>query len=748
MLPMEYILFCAGSLSFLQTGLNLGWPSYALPQLLRNDSSIPLTDNEGSWVASTFLLGTMSGSILLALTVDVFGRKTMLCVTSLPVCVSWLMIAFAKSPWYFYLARYIAGISDGVAFSGLPLYIAEVCNSNIRGFLISGAVVVFFIGTFLANLFGAFLSMTKVAVVCAILAVIPFCLYLSIPESPQFYVIKKKFDKAKISLKKFKKETDVNVELNSMKNTWIEQQANKKLWWQLFFDKNNSKYLGQANMSKYSWLVILGLFVFIVGYTAGLENIPIVLCSEIFPLNFKAYAVAIKNVTYGLIGSAMPKFFQYTKDEFGTYVPFVFFTTCSLGVLQSGLTIGWSSHALPQLLSNDSAIQLTNYESSWVASSFFIGIIFGSVLAALTVDVLEEEQYSNAKSSWFYYCARFIAGISDGATFSCLPLFVAEVCNAKIRGFLISGIILVSFVGVLLANILGAFLSITNVAVICAVLATVPFCLYLLIPESPQFYVIRKKFDKAKVSLMRFNKKDNVDVMLNILKKSWTEQQANKKRFFDKHNSKYLGLIIVLVLFQQCSGVMGIAAYIETIFKNVNLQVNPIVLIGIFYLLQIAVATLNSLLVDRIGRRPLLFISTSLVSGGLFCITIYYVLEDLGQINTRKYSWLVILGLFVFIIGYTAGLENVPTVLCSEIFSLNFKASASAIKNITFGLTGAAVSKFFQYTKDEFGTYVPFLGFTICSICGIFFTYFFVPETKKQSLEEIQYRLRKKKGHS
>ncbi|KAF5290648.1 hypothetical protein FQR65_LT01938 [Abscondita terminalis] len=405
---MEYLLFCAGSLNLMQSGLNLGWPSYALPQLLRNDSAVPLTNNEGSWVASTFLLGTMSGSVLLALTVDVFGRRTMLCVTSLPVCASWLMIAYAKSPWYFYLARYIAGISDGAAFSCLPLYIAEVCNSNIRGFLISGTIVSAFLGIFIANLLGAFLSITKVALICAILAVVPFCLYLSIPESPQFYVIRRKFDKAKISLKKFNEKGDVDAVLNSLKITWIEQQANKKIWWQLFFDKNNCKYLG---------------------------------------------------------------------------------------------------------------------------------------------------------------------------------------------------------------------------------------------------------------------------------------------------------VIIALVVFQHSSGIMGITAYIETIFKKVNIEVDPIVFITVFYLLQIAVATLNSILIDKVGRRPLFLISTSLVSCGLFCVTIYFVLENAGQAHMSKYSWLAILGLFVYIVGYTTGLENIPIVLCSEIFSMNFKAPACGIKNIMFGLIGAAVPKFFQYTKDKVGTH-------------------------------------------
>ncbi|KAF5305829.1 hypothetical protein FQR65_LT07568 [Abscondita terminalis] len=60
----QYILFCAGSFGTMQSGFNLGWPSFALPQLLNDTSAIPLTQDEGSWIASAFPIGTVFGSIL------------------------------------------------------------------------------------------------------------------------------------------------------------------------------------------------------------------------------------------------------------------------------------------------------------------------------------------------------------------------------------------------------------------------------------------------------------------------------------------------------------------------------------------------------------------------------------------------------------------------------------------------------------------------------------------------------------
>ncbi|KAF5290647.1 hypothetical protein FQR65_LT01937 [Abscondita terminalis] len=845
MIPLEYILCLAGSFSTLQSGLSIGWTSYALPQMLRNDSTIALTNDEGSWVASMFVVGNVVGPLLAALTIDAFGRKTMLLVTSLPLCVSWLIIAYARTTWNLYLARFIAGLSDGVLFSCLPLYLAEICNSKVRGFLISGTVAVLFCGTFLANLLGAFLSMVHVAFTCAVLSLVPLILYLFIPESPQFYIIRKKMDQAKVSLEKFNRGKNADVLVSLIKNSLDEQRMNQEKWWQPFMDKSNCKALALMlalgffhqftgimgitfyietlfenakkdinpivfisvyyvlqiavaalnsilidrvgrrplllismslvivglsfvtthfklesftpnNSNSFSWLAIVGLFVFIVGCTTGLVNVSLVLASELFPLNFKACATGIINVVFGITGTAMPKFFQYTKDEFGCF-----------SSLQCGLNLGWSSYALPQLLRNDSRTPLTNDEGSWVASIFLFGTIFGSLLIGCTIDIFGRKTVllvtslpflgtwltiAYAKTAWNLYLARFLGGILDGMIQSCMPLYLAEVCDAKIRGFLVSGTVVAIFFGTFLANLLGAFLNTFEVALTSAFLSLIPFILYIMIPDSPQFYIIKKNIDQAKISLEKFHGVDNVDGLLSSLQNNLIEQQTNKelwwKPFVDKNNCKALALMIALEFFHHFSGIFGITFYMEMVFASTKGNVNPIVFISIFYLLQIVTSTINAIFIDKVGRRSLLITSMLLVTFGLLCISIYFVIEVIEQNTISNYSYLVILGLFIYIIGYSVGLGNIPVVLCSEIFPLYFKARATAISNILFGLIGTGSPKFFQYTKDTYGTYVPFSAFTICTACGLIFACLCVPETKRDTLEEIQTKLRSKQSSS
>ncbi|KAF5290645.1 hypothetical protein FQR65_LT01935 [Abscondita terminalis] len=444
---------------------------------------------------------------------------------------------------------------------------------------------------------------------------------------------------------------------------------------------------------------------------------------------------------------------------------YLLFCAGSFSTLQSGLSLGWSSYALPQLMQNGSSIPLTNNEGSWVASSFLIGTIFGSLLTGFTIDVFGRRTMllvtslplfgmwlliAYAKTSWDLYLARFIAGVADGFLLPCLPLYLGEVCNSKYRGFFISGTVVVVFTGTFLANLLGAFLSITVNAFISAILSLVPFILYLFVPESPQFYVINNKNDQARISLRKFNRNGDVDALFGSIRNTLIEQQANKKSwlelFADKVNCKTLTLMIALGVFHQFSGILGITFYIETLFEQASKNVNPIVLISVYYVLQIVTSVANAFLIDRAGRRPLLLTAMCLVTAGLICVTSYFVFEHVGLANLSTYSWLAVLGLLVFIIGYTVGLVVVPVVLCSELFSLDFKSRAVTIINVIVALIGAGVPKFFQYTKDKYGAYVPFLTFAICSACSIIFIYFYIPETKRKTLEEIQNDLRSRQA--
>ncbi|KAF5281423.1 hypothetical protein FQR65_LT14694 [Abscondita terminalis] len=441
------------------------------------------------------------------------------------------------------------------------------------------------------------------------------------------------------------------------------------------------------------------------------------------------------------------------------------FTFCGgcFSILQCGFNMGWPSYVLPHFLSNSSTIPMTNDEGSWIASMHLIGGICGAVIIALTLDIFGRKTMllialvlmggtwliiAFARTILELFVARFVLGICDGVSFSCVPLYLAEVSNPKIRGMLINGTQVLYFFGVFLPNLLVAFLSIYVIALISSAFALVGVLFYLFVPESPHFYLIKGDVTRARDSIERFSKGSgkDVDSLLNSIKNSLKERSKGKWKeiFTDSSNRKSFFLLLLARMFQTFCGYMGIMFYAQNLFKEVDADINPIVFVNIFYLLQIAAIIVNAVVVDRIGRRPLMIVSISVVTFSLSLVSVYFTLRNVTDVNVSDYSWCPILGLFIYITGYTLGLQSVVFLLCNEIFPLHVKTVAVSILAICYSVLGTVVSKFFQFSKDEFGVHVPFIVFTLVSMCGVPFSVYFIPETKRKTLEEIQDTLRSK----
>lgn len=63
--------------------------------------------------------------------------------------MAWIIIAFATKVEYIYVARFFAGIAGDTAFVAAPMYIAEIADQKIRGFLSSIIYLMMLIGVLL-----------------------------------------------------------------------------------------------------------------------------------------------------------------------------------------------------------------------------------------------------------------------------------------------------------------------------------------------------------------------------------------------------------------------------------------------------------------------------------------------------------------------------------------------------------------------------------------------------------------------
>ena len=143
---------------------------------------------------------------------------------------------------------------------------------------------------------------------------------------------------------------------------------------------------------------------------------------------------------------------------------------------------------------------------------------------------------------------------------------------------------------------------------------------------------------------------------------------------------------------------------------------------------------------DRFGRRMLLLCSASVVSFSLVSMGTFFYLQNLWgekEASTRL-GWLPLLSLIVFFVAYSGGMANVPFIIMGELFPSNFRSFLSPISS-SFNLlcTFIVVRSFpdMQVTMTKYGT---FWFFMCCSLLSIAFVFFFLPETKGKTLEDIE----------
>lgn len=90
------------------------------------------------------------------------------------------------------------------------------------------------------------------------------------------------------------------------------------------------------NTDNVSWLPIVFIVLFVLAYRVGLGTVPIVMISELFPANVKAYGIVLTDLMYSIASLLSNTIFTYTEDAFGMYTPFwIYATICLIAAIFS-----------------------------------------------------------------------------------------------------------------------------------------------------------------------------------------------------------------------------------------------------------------------------------------------------------------------------------------------------------------------------------------------------------------------------
>lgn len=419
-----------------------------------------------------------------------------------------------------------------------------------------------------------------------------------------------------------------------------------------------------------------------------------------------------------------------------------------------GVDIGVISGALP-LLKDE--FNLTPLMEGWIVGSLMGGAVFGALVAS-QISKVYGRRAALLISSFIFIAGvllavfsqsinvlivgRILLGIGVGISSFAAPLYVSEIAPKDVRGKAISVFDVLISVGILVAffcNWLFSYLE--SWRAMFAVLL-VPGVLFVIgtfiVPKSPKWLAYKGRNDEALQVLKQIRATDVEavqelkDIQENI---ALSGKSKGFKLFLTNTNfRRSVGLGMSLQTIQQLTGINIVLIFAPKLFelsgfKGLQVQLLSTVLLGVVKVVSTFIA---SHIVDKAGRKPMLY-------GGFLVIILGLISVSYGLFNTVPMFSLI--GLVLFMIGYSFSAGPVIWTLCSEIQPLQGRDFGVGCSTLTNWGANMFVGTYFLVAMTQFGAAETFAFLAVLNISFLAFFYFFVPETKNIPLEHIEKNL-------
>ncbi|XP_013929358.1 PREDICTED: solute carrier family 2, facilitated glucose transporter member 9-like [Thamnophis sirtalis] len=352
-----------------------------------------------------------------------------------------------------------------------------------------------------------------------------------------------------------------------------------------------------------------------------------------------------------------------------------------------------------------------------------------------------------------FILGRFIMGIDAGVSLSALPMYLSEISPKQIRGSLGQITAIFICIGVFSGQVLGLpeifgkeslwpYLFAMIIVPSTLQVGVLPF-----LPESPRFLLLEKNDTKAaEKAFQKFLGKSDVSHEIEeIQKESRVERNIQVASVFQllRDNTKrwqILTVVVMMACYQLC-GLNAIWFYTNDIFRGAGLspETIPYVILSTGAV-EILAALFSGLVIERVGRRPLLI-------GGFGLMVFFFVILTLCMSLQEQAVWLRYLSIFcilAIIASFCIGPGGIPFILTAELFPQSQRPAAFMIAGITNWLCNFIVGLLFPFIQEGLQTYC-FLVFAAICLVGATFLFWVLPETKKKTLAEINQAFAKKK---
>ncbi len=396
---------------------------------------------------------------------------------------------------------------------------------------------------------------------------------------------------------------------------------------------------------------------------------------------------------------------------------------------------------------------LDSLQEGWAVGVVLIGCMFGAGLAGPISDRIGRRRFMLISAVLFLVSAvgcalprtitefvvfRFVGGLGIGSAAVLSPLYIAEIAPARARGALVSVNQLAIVTGILLAYFVNWAFAGAGPAnwrwmyAMGAVPSVVFFLLLLGVPESPRWLVKNGREDEARKVLTRADTAEAAAAGIRDIKEALALEDGSFRELFRPAFRRPLLVAVVLAVFQQITGINAILYYAPRIFEGAGFErmsaIGQSAIVGLVNMLFTVVAIV---LADRVGRRPLLLVATAGMGISLVLLGAAFRFPLLPA------SALLFI-ILLYIAFFASAMGPLVWVVMAEIFPTKVRGAAMGLATLVLWLADFAVTLTFPVISDRFHPSSAFWLYAAMCAVDLVFMWFFLPETKGRSLEEIE----------
>ncbi|MEL7981280.1 sugar porter family MFS transporter [Vreelandella titanicae] len=349
-----------------------------------------------------------------------------------------------------------------------------------------------------------------------------------------------------------------------------------------------------------------------------------------------------------------------------------------------------------------------------------------------------------ATDPWVFALFRLIGGIGVGVSSVAAPIYISEIAPPRHRGVLVAMYQFNIVFGILMAfvsnYVIGSMIEGDIAWRWMLGIEAIPALIYTLmitrVPRSPRWLILKRNDVKEASRVLRMIDPDvDVDAEIATMRAAENEERSANARFFSRRYRLPILLAFLIAFFNQLSGINFIIYYAPRVLEAAQLGSQAALLstagIG---LVNLVFTMIGMSLIDRFGRRTLLFIGSAGYLLSLILISRAFFTDSLGGIE-------VPLLLALFIAAHAISQGAVIWVFIAEVFPNHVRARGQSFGSSIHWVFAALITLVMPWVLGTFSGGPVFAFFAIMMLLQLVFVLILMPETRNVSLEELQKHL-------